>query len=181
VPAAPDPSAGPGAPPAEAAERERLVRWSDPVATFEGARELSGLEYMQAIVEGRMAPPPVRALVGHRAVEVEEGRIVFEAEPGEFQYNPVGTVQGGVAAVMLDSAMGSAVHTLVPAGGRFATLEFKVNLVRAMRAGMGTVRIEGRVLHPGGRIATAEGHITDAEGRLYAHGVTTCMVERPAA
>ena len=162
------------------ARRERLVHWHDPVATFESVREMSGLDYMRAVVEGRVAQPPVRALVGHRAVEVEYGRIVFEAEPAEFQYNPVGTVQGGVAGVMLDSAMGSAVHTLVPVGGRFATLEFKVNLVRAMLRDTGTVTIEGKVVHPGGRVATAEGRITDAEGRLYAHGVTTCLVERSA-
>jgi len=157
-----------------------VVRWQDPVATFEGVRDMSGLDYMRAIVEGTVAPPPVRALVGHRAVEVEYGRIVFEAEPGEFQYNPVGTVQGGIAGAMLDSAMGSAVHTLVPVGGSFATLEFKINLVRAMRRDTGTVTIEGKVVHPGRRVATAEGRITDAEGRLYAHGVTTCLVDYPA-
>jgi len=156
-----------------------VVRWQDPVATFEGVRDMSGLDYMRAIVEGTVAPPPVRALVGHRAVEVEYGRIVFEAEPGEFQYNPVGTVQGGIAGAMLDSAMGSAVHTLVPVGGSFATLEFKINLVRAMRRDTGTVTIEGKVVHPGRRVATAEGRITDAEGRLYAHGVTTCLVDHP--
>lgn len=160
--------------------RERSFGWHDPVVTFESAADLSGLDYMRAIVEGRIAPPPVRALVGHRAIEVEAGRIVFEAEPAEFHYNPVGTVQGGVAGVLLDSAMGSAVHTLVPPGGRFATLEFKVNLVRAMTRDTGTVRIEGHVVHPGGRIATAEGRITDSEGRICAHGVTTCLVERPA-
>ena len=110
--------------------------------------------------------------------ELEEGRAVFTVEPAEYHYNPIGVVHGGVAATLLDSAMGCAVHSVLPAGAGYTTLEIKVNYVRAMTSETGEVRCEARVVHVGGRTATAEGRITDAGGKLYAHGTATCMLFR---
>ena len=114
--------------------------------------------------------------MGFRLVEAEPGRAVFEMEAGPEHYNPIGSVHGGVALTLLDSAMGCAVHTLLEAGVRYTTLEVKTNFVRPITADTGTIRCEGTVLHKGSRIATAEGKLTDASGRLLAHGTTTCLI-----
>jgi uncharacterized protein (TIGR00369 family) len=143
---------------------------------------MSGLEYLRALARGELPAPPIAELMGFRAVEVEEGRVVFEAEPAEYHYNPIGTVHGGFACTLADSAMGCAVHSTLPAGAGYTTLELKVNLLRPITAGTGRLRCEGRTVHVGGRVATAEARLTDPEGTLYAHATTTCMVfrERPA-
>jgi uncharacterized protein (TIGR00369 family) len=112
-------------------------------------------------------------------VELDEGRAVFSVEPAEYHYNPIGVVHGGLAATLLDSALGCAVHTALPAGAGYTTLEIKVNFVRAMTAETGLVRCEAKLIHLGGRTATAEGRIVDKDGKLYAHGTTTCLVFRP--
>jgi len=101
---------------------------------------------------------------------------LFECEPGEQHYNPIGVVHGGLAMTLLDSAMGCSVHTRLPAGKGYTTLEAKVNLVRAITIRTGTLRATGRVIHLGGKTATAEGRLEDADGKLYAHGTTTCIV-----
>src|SRR5919107_950866 len=104
--------------------------------------------------------------------------VVLGATPGPQHFNPIGTVHGGLAATLLDSAMGCAVHTTLPAGAGYTTLEIKVNYVRALTAGTGGVRCEARVIHVGGRTATAEGKVLDAAGKLYAHATTTCIIFR---
>jgi uncharacterized protein (TIGR00369 family) len=113
-----------------------------------------------------------------RLVEVEEGRAVFAVEPDERHYNGLGIAHGGLAATLLDSALGCAINTVMPAGRVFTTLEMKINYVRPMRRETGEVRCEAEVLHAGGRVATAEGRIVDASGKLYAHGTATCMLFR---
>lgn len=140
------------------------------------ALELSGLEMMRAIFAGELPPPPIAELLGFRGAEVEFGHAVFEFEPGPQHYNPIGSVHGGVAMTLLDSAMGCAVHSTLPAGVRYTTLEVKTNFVRPITAETGLIRCEGIVLHKGSRIATAEGKLTDASGRLLAHGTTTCLI-----
>src|SRR4029077_12129194 len=116
-------------------------------------------------------------LMGFSLVEVEEGRVVFAGEPDERLYNPMGAVHGGYAATMLDSAMGCAVNSALPAGAAYTTLELSVNLVRAITAETGLVRAEGRTLHVGRRAATAEGSlIAVASGKLLAHGTTSCVI-----
>ena len=140
--------------------------------------ELPGLEYVRRIFEGELPPPPIATLMGFRGVEAERGRAVFEIEPGEEHYNPIGSVHGGVALTLLDSAMGCAVHTLLDAGVGYTTLEVKANFVRAITAETGLVRCEGVVVHGGSRVATAEGRVTDASGKLLAHGTTTCLILR---
>jgi uncharacterized protein (TIGR00369 family) len=139
-------------------------------------RRLSGLEYLRAAFGDARTLPPVAGLMGLRAVTFEEGRAVFEAEPAEFHYNPIGTVHGGFAATLLDSAMSCAVHAACKPGQVYTTVEIKVNYVRPMTAETGTVTVEGRTISVGGRVATSEGRITDARGRLLAHGTATCLL-----
>jgi uncharacterized protein (TIGR00369 family) len=107
---------------------------------------------------------------------VEPGRAVFAIEPMEYHYNPIGSVHGGVACTLLDSAMGCAVHTTLPAGVGYTTAELKVNLVRAITSATGLLEAEGKVIHRGNRLATAEGFLRDMDGRLYAHGTSTCVI-----
>ena len=159
--------------------RTRTVSWEDPRALAEAGRGLSGLEYLQKIVSGELPRPPISALLNFGLAELGEGRAVFTVEPAEYHYNPIGVVHGGLAATLLDSAMGCAVHSMLAAGVGYTTLEVKVNYVRPMTAETGTVRCEAKVIHMGGRTATAEGRVTDASGKLYAHATTTCIIFRP--
>jgi len=159
--------------------RSRTVSWEDPLAVVKAAPGLSGLELMRALVEGRLPPPPIALTLGFRLAEAGEGSAVFVGEPGEHLYNPIGSVHGGWAMTLLDSAMGCAVHTTLAAGERYTSLEVKVNFVRPITADTGTVRCEGSVVHRGGTIATAEGRlIAEATGKLLAHGTTTCIIAR---
>lgn len=161
--------------------RTRTITWEDPRALAKAALGLSGMEYLQKIVAGELPPPPIGALMNFRISELSEGRAVFVVEPAEYHYNPIGVVHGGFAATLLDSAMGCAVHSTLPAGASYTTLEIKVNFIRSMSAETGVVRCEANIIHVGGRTATAEGKIVDQKGKLYAHGTTTCIIFRPTA
>jgi uncharacterized protein (TIGR00369 family) len=146
------------------------------VIPLEQARTMSGLEIFGGMRDGRFPPPPIMRFLNGDLAEVEFGRVVFHGAPTEDHYNPLGIVHGGYAATLLDSCMGCAVHTTLPAGRHYTTVEIKVNYVRAMTDGTGLVRAEGRVINVGSRIATAEGRLTDSAGKLLAHGTTTCLV-----
>ncbi|MGO4376764.1 PaaI family thioesterase [Pseudoduganella sp. RAF53_2] len=146
------------------------------VAEREQLRGHSGLEFLQKIGDGELPPPPIAELMGFVPIEVEHGRIVFQGTPGKQHYNPSGAVHGGYAATLLDSAVGCAVHSTLPAGSGFTTLELKINYVRAMTDRTGPVRAEGKVIQAGKQVAIAEGRITDATGKLYAHATTTCLI-----
>lgn len=159
-------------------ERTRTFTWEDPMVGANAARTLSGLEYLLAMGRGELPFPPIMAALGIGVVEAEEGRVVFEVEPQEYHYNPIGVVHGGVASTLCDSAMACAVHSTLPAGTGYTTLELKVNFVRALTRETGRVTCEGRIIHVGGRVATAEARVVDAEGRLYAHATSTCLVIR---
>jgi len=156
--------------------RSVTVEWSDPAALAAAGRSMSGIEFLRAIRDGRLPPPPIAQLLGFRLAEVEPGRAVFECTPGERHYNPIGVVHGGLAMTLLDSAMGVCVHASLPAGSAYTTLEAKTNLVRAITKDSGLLRAIGKVVHVGGRIATAEGRLEDAAGKLFAHASTTCIV-----
>jgi uncharacterized protein (TIGR00369 family) len=147
-------------------------------ADGESRGALSGLEYMRQLMSGERPPSGMAKLMNFRLVEVGEGHAVFAVEPDERHYNGLGIAHGGLAATLLDSALGCAINTMMPAGRVFTTLEMKLNYVRPMRRETGEVRCEATVLHVGGRVATAEGRITDAAGKLYAHGTATCMLFR---
>jgi uncharacterized protein (TIGR00369 family) len=140
------------------------------------AREMSGLEYLRRILDGRFPSPPFARLLGQSLVEIEEGRAVFEVRPGERHYNPIGLVHGGLLATILDSAMGCAVHSTLPAGTGYSTLEVKVNFTRPVLSDTGLLRCEASIVHRGRQTATAEGRVKDQAGRVYAHGTTTCLL-----
>jgi uncharacterized protein (TIGR00369 family) len=139
--------------------------------------ELSGLDYIRAIERGEVPQAPMALLLGFDLAEVEEARVVFTAEPGEQHYNPMNAVHGGLALTMLDSAMGAAVHTTLSPGQLYGTLETKVHMVRAITADTGPVHADGRVVHRGSRVATAEASLTaERTGKLLAHGTSTCLI-----
>lgn len=140
---------------------------------------MTGLEYMQKVMRGELPPTPMADLIEFRLVEVSEGYAVFTIEPHERYYNGLGIVHGGLAATLLDSAMGCAINTMSSAGRVFTTLEMNINYVRPLKRETGEVRCEASVVHVGGHIATAKGQIVDRAGKLYAHGTTTCMLFRP--
>ena len=179
--AAPDEAAAPP-PVAEpsAQTRERVIRWEDPVAVLEQSRDLEPIERLRGIGSGAIPPPPIAVTLGFEIDEVSEGRAVFAVRPDEYHYNPIGTVHGGLAATLLDSAMGCAVETTLDHGLAYTTLELKVNYVRPMTRDTGRVVCEAKVVHRGGTIATAEGRLVAEEtGKLLAHGTTTCLVFEP--
>jgi len=146
------------------------------VVPLEQVRALDGLDLFKGLMEGRLPAPPIAKVLGFQVAEVERGRVVFTYTPVFDHYNPLGTVHGGVAATLLDSVMGCCVHTTLKAGIGYTTVEIKVNYVRAMTDKTGPVRVEGKVINVGSRIATAEGRLHDREGRLLAHGTTTCLI-----
>lgn len=156
--------------------RQLSVSWTDPRALAEAGRSMSGIDFLRAIRDGRLPPPPIADLLGFKLVEVEPGHAVFEVTPGEQHYNPIGVVHGGLAMTLLDSAMGCSVQTQMAAGGGYTTLEAKTNLVRAVTEKTGLLRAIGKVVHVGRRMATAEGRLVDTAGKLYAHASTTCIV-----
>ena len=160
--------------------RTRTIAWEDPVASFARAAELSGMEYLRALMAGEIPPPPIAETLATWPVEVEDGRAVFECEPAEFHYNPIGLVHGGLAATLLDSAMGCAVQTRLEAGVGYSTLDLSVRYLRPMTRDTGTVRAKGAVVHLGRATATAEGRIVAAAtGKLLATATTSCLVARP--
>ncbi|MFZ2029392.1 MAG: PaaI family thioesterase [Vitreimonas sp.] len=141
---------------------------------------ISGLEAMRALIAGRFPPPSIAATLGFTLAEVEDGRAVFVGKPSDRVLNPLGIVHGGWALTLIDSCTGCAAHTTLPAGVGYTTVETKVNFVRAIQADTGELRAEGVVVARGRTIITAEGKLTDARGRLYAHGTSTLLVLRPA-
>ncbi|WP_068874937.1 MULTISPECIES: PaaI family thioesterase [unclassified Phenylobacterium] len=140
--------------------------------------QLSGLEQLRAVFDPDRPEraPGIGRTMGFTVIEIEEGRVVFGGTPDENVYNPIGTVHGGYAATLLDSAVGCAVHSVLKAGQGYTTLELKVAYHRAMTKHTGPVRAEGRVVQAGRRAAFAEGRLTDAEGRLYATATSTLLV-----
>ena len=137
---------------------------------------MTGLEFVRAMFAGKLPPPPIMQTIEPFDQTAEPGVVAFHSIPGFRHYNPIGSVHGGYAATLLDSAMGLAVHSMLPRGTGYTTLEFKISFVRGMTEDTGPVRSEGRILNVGLRTATAEGRITDAKGRLLAHATTTCLV-----
>lgn len=157
-------------------ERTLTISWADPRPLAEAGRSLSGNEFLQKIAAGELPGPPLAALMNFQLVELGEGHATFAVEPAEYHYNPIGVVHGGLAATLLDSAMGCAVHSMLPLGTGYTTLELKVNFVRAITAQTGRVRAEAKLIHLGERTATAEGRVVDDRGKLYAHATTTCLI-----
>jgi uncharacterized protein (TIGR00369 family) len=159
--------------------RRREVSWEDPLVGAAVALELTGLDFLRGIAEGRLAPPPVAVLLGMSLVEVAEGSATFKLDVGEHLYNPIGAVHGGILCTLLDSAMGCAVHTVLPLGRAYTSLEVKVNFVKALTVNTASVLAKGQVISSGRRVATASGQVVGTDGTLYAHATTTCLIFEP--
>ncbi|HEY0747315.1 MAG TPA: PaaI family thioesterase [Steroidobacteraceae bacterium] len=142
----------------------------------------TGLEMFEAIFSGELPPPPIGETLDFVPIHIEYGLAVFQGRPNKRHYNPLGTVHGGWFATLLDSAVGCAVHSTLPAGKGYTTLELKLNIVRALSEAVPLVRAEGKLVHGGRQVATAEGRIVGPDGKLYAHATTTCLIfDRPLA
>jgi uncharacterized protein (TIGR00369 family) len=137
---------------------------------------MAGVDFVRGIFDGSLPSPPIMQTVEPFDSTAEPGAVVFHSTPGFRHYNPIGSVHGGYAAILLDSAMGLAVHSTLQPGSGYTTLEFKISFIRGMTKDTGVVRTEGRVLNVGRRAATAEARITDGKGRLLAHATTTCLI-----
>ncbi|OKO70680.1 PaaI family thioesterase [Bradyrhizobium sp. AS23.2] len=146
------------------------------VVPIEVMASMSGLDFVRAIFARQLPEPPIMQTVEPFDCTADPGVVVIHSVPGLRHYNPIGSVHGGYAAILLDSAMGLAVQSTLPAGTGYTTLEFKISFVRGMSEASGVIRTEGRVLNAGRRVATAEARITDTKGRLLAHATTTCLV-----
>jgi uncharacterized protein (TIGR00369 family) len=151
--------------------RHRTVDWQDSRAVRAHAQGWTGLQIMRGIRDGTLPPPPIARLIGFRCAEAEPGLIVMEAVPSEEMENPAGLIHGGVAATLLDTAMGAAVHTQLAADKFSVTIDLSITFLRKLTIESGIIRATGRVLNLGGRIAYAEGNVRDGGGKLVAHAV----------
>lgn len=156
--------------------RSRTVTWWDPLISARGMRGLNGREFLQAMIDGRLPPPPINGLMRMTAVSVGEGTVEFRCLPDESAYNPIGLVHGGLVCTLLDSVAGCAVHTTLPSGVGYTSLEIKVSFLRPVRHGQGELAAVGRVTKPGRRAAFAEGEVRDGDGRLIATASSTCLI-----
>lgn len=164
----------------EAAVRARIGPQG--VASPQDVAGKSGIEVLQSMLAGTLPAPPIGDTLDFIAVHVAPGEAVFQGRPQRRHYNPLGTVHGGWFATLLDSAVGCAVHSTLPAGRSYTTLELKVNMIRPLSDAVPLVRAEGRVIHTGRQVATAEGRILGPDGKLYAHATTTCLIfDQPQA
>ena len=146
------------------------------VTPTEVMASMPGIDFVRAIFDGKLPAPPIMQTIEPFDTTAEPGVVVMHSVPGFRHYNPIGSVHGGYAATLLDSAMGLAVHSMLPVGTGYTTLEFKVSFIKGMTKDSGAVRTEGRTLNVGRRAATAEARMTDSRGRLLAHATTTCLV-----
>ena len=153
---------------------ERAIQYG--VVSPDILKSYDGIGFLKAIIAGELPQPPISELLDFHLVEVENGRAAFEGVPEYRHYNPIGTVHAGFAATLLDSALGCAIFSTLAKGDTWTTLELKLNLVRPLTKDTGPVRAEGRVIHRGRTVATAEGDLKDRAGKLYAHATTTCMI-----
>jgi uncharacterized protein (TIGR00369 family) len=160
------------------ARRSKEVGWHDPVATARLGMQLSGLAFLRGIIDGRFPPPPIAELMGMELVSVREGEAVFRCTPDETLYSTIGMVHGGFLCTLLDSAAGCAVHTRLPAGVGYSSVEIKVSFLKAVKAGGGPIDVRGQVLRIGRRVAFAEARATDSAGDLVGHATTSIAVVR---
>lgn len=156
-------------------ERSRTTTWDDPNELGGKARELSGIEFLRWLIEEQKGVP-IGMTLGFSLKEVGDGMAVFEAEAGPWAYNPIGSVHGGWYSAVLDAPLGCALHTTLPAGVGYTTLEIKVNVVRGVRPDTGRLRAVGKLVHRGRRTAVTEARMEDLEGHLYAHATSTCLI-----
>lgn len=156
--------------------RTRTHTWADPNPTTQAAWSLTGLELLQALAAGELPPPPIMSTLGFEGLDVGAGWARFWFTPGEHHYNPMGSVHGGVSATVLDTALACAVQSTLGAGVGLATTDLHVSYLKALTVDTGRVQCEGRVIKVGRRMASAEGQITDRNGRIYAHATASIIL-----
>lgn len=154
----------------------RTYGWADPRQTAEASKTMAGIDFLRAMMNGQLAQCAYQQTMDYDLVEVGDGRVVFAGKAAEYMLNPLGSVHGGYYAGMLDSALGCAIHSRLPAGQTYTTLEFKLNMVRAIPTDGRVIRAIGQVVHPGRKIATSEARLEDDGGKLYAHATCSCMI-----
>jgi uncharacterized protein (TIGR00369 family) len=159
--------------------RAKTVSWYDPEISATAGRSIPGREYLQAIVDGKLPPPPIAALVGGRLHAVGDGEAVFRCTPDESTYNPGGIVHGGLLCMLLDSACGCSVQSLLPAGVGISTIEIKVSFLSALRADGAELEVIGKALRVGRQVAFSEAHARNGDGKLVGHATSSIAVIRP--
>ncbi len=169
-------TARPGLSPTDPAARSRTVRWADPLVTAVQVGQRSGLEALRAMRDGELPPPPIAELVRMGVAEVDEGRVVFTCDVDESVYNPIGVVHGGLVCTLLDTVLGCSVHTTLPVGLGYTSIELKVSYLRPVTVDSGPLTATGTVVKPGRRVAFSEGTVTDAAGRTVATGSSSLLV-----
>lgn len=156
--------------------RSKLVTWHDPMITAAGMAGLSGLEFVEALAQGRLAPPPIALLMNIRPVKVERGLVVAECQPDESVYNPIGMIHGGLLCTLADTVAGLAVHSTLDAGVGYTTIDIMVNFVRPVTLASGMLTATGQVVKPGRRIALATAEIADAAGKVVGTATSNCLI-----
>ncbi|MES2591235.1 MAG: PaaI family thioesterase [Bacteroidota bacterium] len=157
-------------------ERTRTFSWNDPSIGAQQASQMSGMEYIEAMLNKQLPGPPVIETLDFKLKSIEPGKAVFSFVPAEFHYNPIGSVHGGVISTILDSAMGCSVHSLLPKGKAYTTLELKVNFLRAITKENAELFAVGKIIHCGNKTALVEAQVIDSQNKVYAHGVSTCLI-----
>ncbi|MQA26167.1 MAG: hotdog fold thioesterase [Micromonosporaceae bacterium] len=159
--------------------RSKTVTWYDPLPAARAGAAMSGRDYLQAMIDGKLPPPPISGVFDFRAVSVGEGDVVFTCTPDESAYNPIGVVHGGLVCTLLDSAAACAVQSTLPPGVGYTSAEIKINYLRPIHGDTGEIIAHGWVTKPGRRIAFAEADVRDANGKLLATASTTCLILAP--
>ena len=157
-------------------EQSRTVTWQDPMRAARAGLRLPGLDYLRAVADGQIPPPPISQLIQMQLTRVEPGEVVFTCTPDESAYNPIGAVHGGLVCTLLDSVAGCALHSTLPAGKGYTSVEIKVSYLKAVRATSGELTATGRVVKAGARVGFTEGVVTDAAGALVATASSTLLV-----
>jgi uncharacterized protein (TIGR00369 family) len=157
-----------------------VVEWHDPAISASVVSSMNGLEFLRAIRDGLLPPPPIARLIGTRIVEVDVGKVVFECEPDEAVYNPIGLVHGGLVCTLADSVTGCAVQSTLEVGYVYTSIDINVSYLRAVTANSGTLRATGLVTRPGRRVAFARAEIVDGLGKVVATATSSCLVMAPA-
>ena len=158
--------------------RTRTFTWEDPQVIYSHLKGMSGLEFLQRVARGELPAPPMARLMNIRITHVEKGQVTFEGIPEEYHYNPLGVVHGGMAATLLDSALGCCVNSHLEAGDLYTTLELKVNYLRPITVTTGAIRAIATTVHIGRTTAVVEGKVLDAADRIYAYASSTCLIRR---
>ncbi|MBQ9056470.1 PaaI family thioesterase [Rhodococcus sp. (in: high G+C Gram-positive bacteria)] len=158
------------------AKHQRNITWHDPAPSTAAGLTLPGLDYLTAMLDGELPPPPINGLTNMELVEVIPGRAVFTCEPGEWGYNPIGTVHGGIVCTLLDTVCGCALHSTLPAGQGFTSVEIKVSYLRPVHASSGVLTATGTLVKAGSRMGFTEGVVTDSQGKVVATASSTLLI-----